>query len=237
MTSNDLAESTSPRKRELLTSLSLFAKITWSRPSWRSLVKYSSDYSNPIVDFKAELLQIATSGYEGYCVFVYYDESAMSAGRTAFYYEYAYFNYNSNFVLNLPGVKYPSTEEEMVRRYIYTKDEVIKAYSYNILYNEILTGFFVNKMNGNQGGEFDVNYHIPFKVGKNQEVIDFQFISSSNCISEISIYLVFWWTSKPLYFNDCSFCLCSFSHSVKMVCTQKETEKNILYIEFNINKG
>ena len=123
-------------------------------------------------------------------MFVYLDETAMSAGRTAFYYEYAYFNYNSNFVLNLPGIKYPSTEEEMVRRYIYTKDEVIKAYSYNILYNEILTGFFVNKMNGNQGEEFDVNYHIPFKVGKNQEVIDFQFISSSNYYLQLENYFV-----------------------------------------------
>ena len=65
-------------------------------------------------------------------------------------------------------------------RLTYIKDDSIKTYFYNTLYDGALTGYFLNKNDGSKGSSFDINYQIPFTDRINdQRVEDFQFISSS----------------------------------------------------------
>ena len=76
-------------------------------------------------------------------------------------------------------------------RLTYIKDDSIKTYFYNTLYDGALTGYFLNKNDGNKGTSFDINYQIPFTDGiTDQRVEDFQFISSSIFYIELNNYFV-----------------------------------------------
>ena len=83
-----------------------------------TLIQNTTGYPNPIIDFKAQFLQMSADStfYEGYCIFVYNNDTAFQEGKEEYYYEYVSFSYLTNFEINFPGTIYPTSVEESIMR-------------------------------------------------------------------------------------------------------------------------